>query len=189
MDIEFITRRFFLPDASLKADVAIVFGMNDWRRPTARAIEIYQAGQAQKLLFTGGYNARLCVVEAREMAAYARAQGVSESDILVEPEAVHTDDNVLFSRNLIEARFGRDAVRSVLMVTIHYHLARTLIAARRYFAGDVQIGWATYPSLYYSGADWHKIERGRRDVEAEIGKIEKYYALRFEDVVRDGPWP
>jgi uncharacterized SAM-binding protein YcdF (DUF218 family) len=187
MDIDLVSECFFLPDAPVDADAALVFGMNDWRRPTARAVALYRTGQARKLLFTGGFNAKIGATEAEEMAAFARDCGVPESDILVEPRARHTGENVQFARDIIEAAFGPGAAPSLMLVTIHYHLRRALIAARKYFPPPVKIGWSCYPSRHYSASDWFETPQGRAAVESEIGKIEKYYALGLSDLARTRP--
>lgn len=123
----------FAPDNPLDADVAIVLGMSDWRRPVMRAVELYQDGRVRRLLFTGGYNSKIEATEATEMAAVALASGVPEADILVEPRATHTDQNMTFSKELLESSIGLAELRSILLVTIHYHIRRAIIAARRQF--------------------------------------------------------
>jgi len=56
-------------------------------------------------------------------------------------------------------------------------LRRALFAARRYFPQPIRIGWSCYPSQHYGADDWFESARGRADVEAEIAKIQRYYAL------------
>ena len=87
MDITQVGEYIFAPDNLLDADVAIVLGMSDWRRPVMRAVELYQEGRVRRLLFTGGYNSKIEATEATEMAAVALASRVPEADILVEPRA------------------------------------------------------------------------------------------------------
>jgi len=96
MDVTQVGEYIFAPDNLLDADVAIVLGMSDWRRPGTRAVELYQEGRVGRLLFTGGYNSKIKATEAREMAALALASGVPEANILVEPRAAHTDQNMTF---------------------------------------------------------------------------------------------
>lgn len=177
MNVDRVGEYMFVPDNFLDADVAIVLGMSDWRRPAALAVELYQQGVAKRLLFTGGYNSKIGATEAVEMAALARASGVPSPNILVEPRAAHTDQNMILSRNLAAARIGLADLRSVLLVTIHYHIRRAIIAAQRHFPRSIDIGWACYPSRHYTSAEWHLSHRGRENVASEISKIEKYYAV------------
>jgi Glycosyl hydrolase family 3 N terminal domain/DUF218 domain len=65
------------------------------------------------------FNSKIEATEAIEMAALAGASGVPKADILVEPRAAHTDQNMSFSRELLEASIGVAALRSILLVTIH----------------------------------------------------------------------
>ncbi|RTL93114.1 MAG: YdcF family protein [Hyphomicrobiales bacterium] len=184
MDIKLISQCFFPPDSQAGADVAIVFGMSDPARPLARAVELFRARAVRMLLLTGGYNERLGAVEAHEMARLARRDGVPADAILVEDRAANTDENVGFAWELLENRFGRGGIGSVTLLTIHYHLRRACLAARRKFPAEVALHWACYPSLYYSAENWFEVERGWRDVKSEITKIERYYRLTLADIVR-----
>ena len=141
MDVTRITKYIFVPDNSRDADVAIILGTSDWRQPVTRGIGLYREGKVKTLLFTGGFNSKIKATEAIEMAALARAAGIPRADILVEPRAAHTDQNMSFSRELLEASIGANALRSILLVTIHYHIRRAIIAARRHFPCSIEIGW------------------------------------------------
>ena len=146
MDLTQVGEYIFAPDNLLDADVAIVLGMSDWRRPVTRAVELYQGGPRRRasvhwrLQFEdrshgSPRNGRACA-----------GSGVPEADILVEPRAGHTDQNMRFSRELLEASIGLAEFRSILLVTIHYHIRRAIIAARRHFPSSIEIGWVCYPS-------------------------------------------
>ncbi|MGE0845704.1 MAG: YdcF family protein [Flavobacteriaceae bacterium] len=180
--IERIGRCFFPPDRRLRADVAIVFGMSAPERPVERAVELFNAGIVRRLLFTGGYNERLGRAEADEMAVLANGQGVPAEAILIEDRARNTEENIELSCRLLEDRWGAAGVGSVMLLTIHYHLRRAHLAARRRIPEDVALGWTCYPSLHYTSRNWFEVERGRRDVTSEIEKIERYYGLKLADL-------
>ncbi len=165
---------YFAADDIFAADVAIVFGVTAWQRACARSVEIYRAGLARKLVFTGGFNAALGAVEATEMAACARSAGVPEADIIVEPHATNTADNVLNARDCIEEAIGLDALNSVLLVAIHFHMLRVKTIARHVFPERIRIGCASYPSIHYSSCNWEESERGRADVASEARKLDDY---------------
>jgi uncharacterized SAM-binding protein YcdF (DUF218 family) len=183
MDLTRVAEYIFVPDNFLDADVAIVLGMSDWRRPVMRAVELYREGHVRRLLFTGGYNSKIKATEATEMAALATACRVPEANILVEPRAAHTDQNMTFSRELLDARIGLAELRSILLVTIHYHSRRAIIAARRHFPTSIEIGWVCYPSKHYSSSNWRYSPHGREHVLSEVSKIEKYYAVSAPESV------
>jgi uncharacterized SAM-binding protein YcdF (DUF218 family) len=165
----------FIPDDIFPADIAIVFGITAWRRPSERAIELYRDGLTRRLLFTGGFNNAIQACEAEEMARAAVAAGVPEESIIVEPHATHTLANVTNARACIERVIGMANVRSVLLVAIHFHMRRVKAIAKRSFPDPVRIGCASYPSAYYTSADWFQSERGRTDVASEERKLSAYY--------------
>lgn len=161
--------------------------MNQWWRPARLAVDLYRAGRVGKLLFTGGQNRGIDACEAAEMAAFARREQVPDPAILVEPWATHTDDNLRLSRQLLDDQITAGDIGAVMLVTIHFHLRRTVLAARRHLPAGVKLGWASYPSLHYSASDWHRTERGRADVASEIGKIAAYYDLSFQELMEREP--
>ena len=181
MDAARIGKYIFVPDNCLDADVAIVLGMSDWRRPVTLGIGLYREGKAKRLLFTGGYNSKIRATEAIEMAALAQATGVPKADILVEPKAAHTDQNMSLSWELLKENIGLAEVRSILLVTIHYHIRRAIIAARRHFPRSIEIGWVCYSSRHYSSSDWRQSHHGRDNVASELTKIEKYYSVSIHE--------
>lgn len=185
LDVALLSRCFFPPERQARADVAIVFGMSAPERPVARAVEIFRAGLADSLLFTGGHNPRLGQAEALEMARLAREQGVPREAILVEDQALHTEQNVEFSFRLLQDRLGvPGGIGSIMILTIQYHLRRAHLAARRRFPGETGLSWSCYPSRHYTAENWFEVAQGRRDVTAEIDKIERYYGLTPGDLAR-----
>jgi len=180
-------RCFFLEDALIHADVAIILGMKQWWRPARMGIELYRAGLVGTLLFTGGNNASIDACEAEEMAALARRAQVPDTAILVEPRAAHTEENFLLSKSVLEERVGMDNLRSVMLVTIQYHLRRAILAARRHLPSSVALGWACYPSVHYTSSTWQSSARGWADVASEIEKIREYYGLSLSELARQCP--
>ena len=129
----------FLPDEIFPADLAIVFGMSAWRRPLERALQLYHGGAVKRLLFTGGYNRRIEVVEASEMARAAIAGGVQACDILVEQRSTNTAENVANALRLIETSIGIESVASILLVAIHFHVRRVKMTVERVFPEHIRI--------------------------------------------------
>jgi hypothetical protein len=173
-DVAALSKYLFCADTLFPADVAIVFGMTAWHRPVDRAIQLYRLGLAPKLLFTGGFNARLQANEAVEMARAALNRGVPRTDIIVEACSANTGDNVVNSLRSIERQIGLHTVGSVLLVAIHFHARRARLTAERHFPRHIRFGSASYPSAFYSERAWHLSDRGRADVYSEAAKIETY---------------
>ena len=187
IDTDLIGRCLFLEDNMIEADVAIVFGMNEWQRPVERAIDLYQSSKARFLLFTGGFNHNFGACEAVAMSDFARKAGLPDRAILVESRAAHTEENILFSKKILDSHPDLCNIRSVTLVTIHYHLRRAIMAARRHFPASVELGWTTYPSRHYSASDWYKSARGRSNAHSEIEKIDRYYAVSLTDLAGRSP--
>lgn len=120
------------------------------------------------------------------MAELARGRGVPAEAILIEDQARNTSENIRFSYALLERSLGLASLRSVMLLTIHYHLRRAFLAARSRFPPEIGLLWACYASLYYTADNWSEVERGRRDVMAEIQKIKSYYGLTLSDLLRLG---
>lgn len=88
-----------------KADVIVGFGnFND--NIARRAAELYNAGLAPKVLFSGGLGrntSRLFTEpEAERFARVAMECGVPERDIIKEDKSTNTAENILFVKNLLE---------------------------------------------------------------------------------------
>lgn len=90
-----------------KADVILGFG-NFNTNIARRASELYLAGYACKILFTGGLGRNtlglLPEPEARRFSRIALDMGVPEKDILLEEKSRNTAENILFSKELLEAK-------------------------------------------------------------------------------------
>lgn len=72
-----------------------------------RTAELYHAGFAPKVLFTGGLGRNTSQLwspadtEAERFAAVAIAEGVPEADILIENKATNTAENIQFARQML----------------------------------------------------------------------------------------
>ncbi|KAH8900288.1 DUF218-domain-containing protein [Thozetella sp. PMI_491] len=96
-------------------------------RVAHRAAELYLAGLAPLLIFSGGVGAltegRFAVPEAEEFAAIARARGVPDTAILVEPRSTNTGENVRFTHALLREK--GISVRRFILVQKPYMERRT----------------------------------------------------------------
>jgi len=111
--------------------VAIVFGAGYWpngalslilRERLDAAIELYEAGRVEKLLFSGDNR----IVEYNEpgrMLDYALEQGVPREDIVLDYAGRRTYDTCYRARDI----FG---LSSATLVTQRYHLPRALETCR-----------------------------------------------------------
>ena len=82
-------------------------------------VKEYERGVAPRLILTGAA-AHNQYVEAESMARVARAQGVPDSAIILEPKAEDTIQNACYSARIMKERGWRSAE----VVTSQYHLPR-----------------------------------------------------------------
>lgn len=138
------------------ADVIVLLGhpANDDGSPSpamheqvALAADLFRAGLAPALLFTGGavYNEH---VEAQVMAGLAVRLGVPAAAIAVETQARDTFENACYCRQMMQARGWRDAV----VVTTPYHVRR---ASRIFHLAGISHQMA-FPAQSYQCASWRE---------------------------------
>ena len=84
-----------------------------------RAAELYHAGLAPKVLFTGGLGrntlGRMSGTEAERFARIAVEAGVPAWDILLEKRSTNTAENILFTRRLLEEQ----GLRATRLLGVH----------------------------------------------------------------------
>lgn len=95
------------------------------------------------LLFTGGGQPS----EAEVAAALARASGISEARLLLEPQARSTWENALFSERLLRLQGREPRQLRVLVVSDAVHLLRCFLLFRRLF-GTVEVFAAPGPDRW-----------------------------------------
>lgn len=92
---------------------------------TLKAVEMYKQKRVKKLVFMGGgygdSNASLDhIPESHKMRELAIKNGVNPSDIIVEDKSRNTEENVLFSINLLD----KSHFDKVMLITSEFHLKR-----------------------------------------------------------------
>lgn len=114
------------------ASAAVALGCHDLGVVTAVAA-LHRAGLFPTVVFTGGVTeatrGRFPRGEAVHFREAARALGVPDPAILVEPHAVNTGQNIAFAREVLEAA-GRP-VTSVLLVCMPYMQRRAYATCRK----------------------------------------------------------
>lgn len=94
-------------------------------RRTAHAIALYQAGQVRALIVSG--DGGLGVSQAVVMARLCHTAGIPAADVVIEPKARSTEDNIRFALPHL-AQFG---TRRVILISDAYHLPRARLVAWR----------------------------------------------------------
>jgi len=113
------------------------------RERVLEGIREYQAGRASHIIFTGGA-AHNQFVEAHVMAALAEAQGLPASDIVEEPQALNTIQNVYYSAQIMHAHGWNSA--EVISTPEHLPRAAMILAEFDKLNPGLAIQWKTHPS-------------------------------------------
>lgn len=85
-------------------------------------IDLYRAGKVKKLLLTGDHG-RTAYDEVNSMRRYALSKGVPPEDIFMDHAGFNTYDSMYRARDVFE-------VKSAIIVTQKFHLARSVYTAR-----------------------------------------------------------
>ncbi len=126
-----------LPTEPSRSRVAVVLGAkthghemsNALRARVDEAIALYQSGQVQHLIFTGGFRDKDPLREPSESSlarTYALRQGVSNQAIQIEEVSIDTYSNIEQAKLIIE----REGFVEALLVSDRWHLARAQTIAQ-----------------------------------------------------------
>ncbi len=124
----------YLPvyDPLEKADAIIAVSGGDTRGRTKHAIDLYQAGWAPKLIFSGAAADPNSASNAKVMKAMAAAEGVPVSDVLLDENSRDTKENALKTKEIIG-----DA-KTIILVTSDYHQRRVHKEFVKAFGDDIE---------------------------------------------------
>lgn len=165
-----------IEDDFKKGDCIIVFGSSkavDYRLP--KAVELYQANRANKLLFTGGnvWDGKK-VPEAILLKNKAIALGVSEHDILIETASTNTKENVLASLFVLDRWMPLHLMKRILIVTASYHMRRAYLTLKTYMPPWIEYSLCPADDRHTNKDNWYLNKYGRQRVQAETAKIIHY---------------
>lgn len=169
MSIQEVTEFLFLEDHPEPADLIFVFGGRH-RERAVRAAELYRAGLAPFILFTGGDKRGTGRAESAVLAEVAQGEGVPEEHLLTEERSANTEENVLYGRELLRQVDRLAAVHRALLISAPYHLRRAKATFLRHFPG-VRALAIPDGRTDVNRANWWQTEEGRRIVFRELEKV------------------
>lgn len=108
-----------------------------------KAIQLYHKQPSVQLIMTGGQGADELVSEGFAMATYAYEKGLPPEAVIIEDQAVNTEENIAFSHQLMASDQSNFAV-----VSNHYHVFRALLLARD--QGFKCIGFGAKTKWYFA---------------------------------------
>ncbi|WP_227763779.1 YdcF family protein [Zhaonella formicivorans] len=127
-------------------------------------LRLYQAGYGQYIIVSGGQGPGEDIPEAEAMRQYLIARGVEPKKIITEDQSTSTMENILFSKDKMEAYGLKDAV----IVSNKYHLKRTSLMAQ-----SVGLN-ATYSGVYLTQYRAYEMAGFIREIAALV----KFYLLK-----------
>ena len=171
--IQKISDYIFIKGSSVRSDGALVFGTR-FDQPVYLAADLFHAGLIGFILFSGGINKRTHENEAQRMKKLSLELGVAAADILVEDRASNTLENVLYSRDLLDRKFGLANINSLTAITKQYHMRRALMTLNKHFPAHIKIYPCPYLPYDFDQESWPETELGRTKVLGELERIERY---------------
>lgn len=124
---------FSKKDQTQKADAAIVLGTAVWgdepspvfKERIRHGIWLYEKQYVDFLIFTGGKAEGQKYSEAEVARKFAIENGVPENKIFAEEKSTITDENLLFSKPILE----KEHFKKVLLVSDPLHMKRAMTMA------------------------------------------------------------
>lgn len=116
-------------------DAAIVLGCGihgdeisySLRNRLDSAVEYHAQNPEAYIVVSGGQGPQETITEAEAMERYLLSRGVAPEKILREEKSTSTEENLRFSKRVLEEKLG--AVRSVVVITNDYHICRSVKVA------------------------------------------------------------
>jgi len=178
-EVEAITRAVFVRSDPRPSELMLIFGATRSSGNWHTAAKLIQSGMADRVLVSGGgrYDESSTVTEAWGIRSALIDLSVPPSDIMVEERSRNTLENVIFSRELLQA-IGMFPASVVLYCKSH-HAGRASRTLAKHMPG-VTFSCATYDASYgdvsVSAGDWHERVIATRRVLAEYERILRYSA-------------
>ncbi|MBE6815739.1 MAG: YdcF family protein [Ruminococcaceae bacterium] len=123
-------------DEKAPADVAIVLGaaISDgevspvYRERINHAITLYKEGTVDSIILTGGFGEGSYKSDSQVAKEYALSQDVPEERILIEEKSTITEENLEFSKEVME----ENDLETAIIVSDPLHMKRAMLMAEDY---------------------------------------------------------
>lgn len=126
------------PDRKVPSDFIVLLGGERDGQRTRKAVELYRAGVAPKIIVSSGAQISWRTTESKEMVALLRELQVPDRDIILETKSLSTYENAQYTKELLEKEAL--AARRITLVTDHWHTRRAVFVFERVFkASDIEI--------------------------------------------------
>ena len=103
-----------------------------------KAIQVFHKGKDKAMIIcSGGKGNDEKISEAEAIASYLKEKGISEDQVLLEDRSTSTEENLIYSNDLIRSRGGG---RRIALVSSNYHIFRCVLLAHQLKVRCVGIG-------------------------------------------------
>lgn len=128
--------RYGETDEKTQCDAAIILGAGTWegkvsavyRERINHGIWLYENGYVDYLILTGGMGEGNQVSDAQAAMEYAISQSVPEDAILIEEKSTITEENLAFSKKIMDAH----DLHTAIIVSDPLHMKRAMAMAEDY---------------------------------------------------------
>lgn len=160
---EFLSPR----DDLVPADVIVAISGGDTSARANYAIDLFDEGYADKLIFSGDALDPLSPSNAEVMGRVATLRGVPSANIYLSQEAKNTEENAQETKDIIED----SGYKTVILVTSEYHQRRAFIEFSDKLGDDVEIINSPVVEKGWSKRLWWTTPRGWFLTVSETVKI------------------
>lgn len=174
-----------------KADCIVGFGCYN-EDIALRCAELYHAGFAPRVLFTGGLGRNTKEMwtesEAERFARLAMSAGVPEGDILIENRSTNSAENIIFTRELL----GKEGIAVQHLLGVHKpFMERRVMAAMGVYWPEVKFT-VTSPQVTIEEYVALSVQQGmeeKRVIEVLVGDFQRIdvYARKGYQLAQEIP--
>ncbi len=112
-----------------------------------KALEYYERNPGTVMVVTGGKGFQETVTEAEAMEKYLLAKGMRPESIIKEENATSTNENMKFSKEILDSRLGDSC--SIAVITNNFHIYRGVQIAKNEGFKDV--------THLHAGLEWYNL--------------------------------
>lgn len=167
-----------------KSKYALVFGHPEYLSfRVQKAIDLYKSGNIEKIILSGGIGKKDNVStesEAIKMKRIALAQGIPESDLILEDKSTTTIENVQNVAKYFE-EINYEG-KEIILISSIWHMRRCLAIAQKYLSNFEKF----YPAPAHDNVaeenSWMNTEIGQNLVGDEIYYLRKHI---MQEIISD----